>query len=253
MKIMVITVGNRSAYSEEEINARKKNILKYASPNTEIEMHFPEVGNCFRMSGPTELDLTLSAPHIIKKAIEAEQNGFDAVFLHGLYDPGIEAAKHVVNIPVVGPGRVVSHVVAAIANCIGGIAPNDDGIPYLRKMLASYGVLPMFTPIRGINIPLPQARERKAEMKSIFLKLARQAIEEGAEIIFPLCYVNVPVHLSPEELSEELGVPVINGVAIGIKFTEMLVDLGLKHSRKAYLSPNMTKQEIINSIGMVTV
>src|SRR5680860_521414 len=188
MQIMVITVGAESSYSEQELEARRDRILRHTSQGTEVEMSFPEVGTCFRMNGPTELDLTLVAPHIVKRAIEAEERGFDAVFLHGLYDPGIEAAKHIVDIPVVGPGRVVSHVAAAIANRIGGIAPNDDGIPYLRKMLASYGVLHMFTPIRGINIPLFEAQARRDEMKTRFLEAARKSIKEGAEIIFPLCY-----------------------------------------------------------------
>jgi Asp/Glu/hydantoin racemase len=44
----------------------------------------------------------------------------------------------------------------------------------------------------------------------------------------------VPYHFSAEEISSEVGVPVMDCVVAGIKTAEMLVKMGMKNSRKAY-------------------
>ena len=52
-----------------------------------------------------EFDEALSLPDTIRKAIEAEQSGANAIIIDCMGDPGIHACREVVSIPVLGRAR----------------------------------------------------------------------------------------------------------------------------------------------------
>lgn len=43
---------------------------------------------------------------MIQQAVEAEKAGFDAVIVYCGSDPAVAAAREILNIPVIGPGKV---------------------------------------------------------------------------------------------------------------------------------------------------
>lgn len=247
MRIMVIMHTAREYYTEEEVEARRRVLLAHASPGTHVELGFAERGKCFTDPTPLQSDVDFAAPWVAKKAKEAEEAGYDAVMSHGYYDVGVDAAKHLVSIPVVGPGRTTVHVAAMLADRIGMIVTHDWGISVVRRLLRSWGVENLFTPIRAINIPMLEVRTRKEENRERVITLARRAVEEGAELILPFCLVNIPVHMSPKEVEDAVGVPVLDGDAISIRIAEMLVGLGLSHSRKTY-PPHKAYQELLKQL-----
>jgi Asp/Glu/hydantoin racemase len=46
------------------------------------------------------------------------------------------------------------------------------------------------------------------------------------------------VHLKPDWLTQELGVPVVEGIGAPIRMAALLAGLGLKHSRKRWPKSN---------------
>ena len=56
----------------------------------------------------------------------------------------------------------------------------------------------------------------------------------GAGCIIPLGGAVVPTLVSPKDLEREVGVPVLNTKAIGIRFAEMCVQLGMTQSALNY-------------------
>ena len=93
------------------------------------------------------------------------------------------------------------------------------------------------TSVRPINIPVPELHLRKEELEAKFIEIARKQIEEeGAQAIVPGCGLYLPV-LGPnsrERLEGALGVPVLPGAPLLVKFAEMMVNVNLRQSRKAY-------------------
>ncbi len=74
--------------------------------------------------------------------------------------------------------------------------------------------------------------ERRGEVKDLTIRLCKEAVqEEDAEVIVPFCGVFVPFIVSPEEIEAEVGGPVINGMAVGLRVTEMFVNLDIHRSR----------------------
>jgi len=91
--------------------------------------------------------------------------------------------------------------------------------------------------VKTIDISVLELLNRKDEFEAKFIELARKQIdEEGAQAIVPGCglYQFVLGLDSREKLEGILGVPVIYGAPLVVKFTEMLVSLKMSHSKKAY-------------------
>ena len=91
-----------------------------------------------------------------------------------------------------------------------------------------------------INIPISELRERRSELIERFISLAKKAVEdEGAQLIIPGCLAYLPVMgpRSVEMLEKEIGVQVLDPQAISLRIVEMLGNLKLTHSKKAFPGP----------------
>jgi Asp/Glu/hydantoin racemase len=74
--------------------------------------------------------------------------------------------------------------------------------------------------------------DNRDQMVENFLKAARRLIdEEGADVIIPHGISQCPVHIKPDWLTKELGVPIVEGIGAPIRMAAMLVGLGLSQSR----------------------
>jgi len=238
MKILALMILPQSCYTEEEVEHRRTLLSSYVSSETKIDIGFVESPQNYGLRWNYGLGYALLPPYIAKKAKWAEQSGYDAVMVHELLDVGVDAARHVVKIPVVGPGRVMFHLAASLANKIGVVAPNENLIPLTLNIIKSWGLDGFIASIGSVNIPPEELKARKAEVKERFINLTKKAVKEkGAEIICTICANDVPLNVSPEEVEQETGVLVVNGLAVGIKTTEMLVAMRLSQSRKTYPFP----------------
>ena len=56
------------------------------------------------------------------------------------------------------------------------------------------------------------------------------------------------MHQAVAHLRETLDVPVINPGLLAIKMAELFVELGLAHSKLAYMSPEVIQDEKLNSL-----
>jgi allantoin racemase len=86
----------------------------------------------------------------------------------------------------------------------------------------------------------------------VFAKLeaaARKAIDHhGADVIV---LGSTTMHQSAEFLSSVVEVPVLNPGLIALKQCEMLVQLGLTHSKVAYQSPESLSDQALSAVPAV--
>ena len=82
----------------------------------------------------------------------------------------------------------------------------------------------------------------------VFPKLVEaglQCVDDGADVI---CLGSTTMHQAHAHLKEHLPVPVINPGPLTYKLAEAVLSLGLSHSRKAYLKPNVLKKELAKAM-----
>jgi len=221
-------------YPKEEAELRRQAVLNSASPDTEIV--FKVLDGSFFDNRSGALQASFIVPEVCKAAIQAERDGADAVVPFGTLDPGVDSARHLVDIPVVGAGRAGYHLAATVGMRIGTIVYLDENIPYSRRLLRRFAMEKFVVAIKGVNIGLAEATDRRAALRERLVDIGRWMVSEhGADVIFPQGVTMIPVQFSAAEIAQEIGVPVIDALAASIRTAETLIDMGVKNSRAAYV------------------
>lgn len=233
MKIMVVM----GEYPPEETERRREAVRKCASPGTEIA--FGVIGATFFRRANAQMNALLAGPLVAEIAQKAAAEGFDAVVPFGTLDAGVELARNLVRIPVVGAGQSVMHLGVQLSNRLGVVAYEKSSIPFMRKQMHSWKVLDSVVGIRAVEIALLDSTANRAAMRERFVRIAKELIDNSdAEIIVPMGVTMVPVHYSAAEFSDELGVPVLDALATSIQTAEMMVRTGTTHSLRTYPKPS---------------
>jgi allantoin racemase len=171
----------------------------------------------------------------VKEVVKAEADGWNAVLLTGEYDVGAEVARHLVRIPVIDVGSVSARFAPNLGDRAAMLVTQDSVRSYARKLLRRWGVGDFIGATVAWNIPLAEGWARRAQMRELTLRICREAMAQtDINVILPFCAVFVPFIVTPQELEDALGIPVVNGVAVGLKTAEMFVALGMRHSARDY-------------------
>jgi len=215
-------------------------LRSYASPGTQVDLCYPdEKAERARGEGSSPLGKAMSTPGLIRKAIWAEQNGYDAVIQSNNFDPAVEASRHAVHIPVFGLCRTTMTAAVNLASRIGVTVPFRTNILMARQSLESYGLLNHVSEIRSLELyAVPGGDQVDEQREAIFVRateVMRALVNDtGAECIVPLGGAIIPYIVDPKDLEREVGAPVLNPKAIGIRTAEMCIQLGMSHSPLAY-------------------
>jgi allantoin racemase len=183
--------------------------------------------------GPAEIQLV--APYYHAACIEAEKQGYDAAVPLGMLDLGVDGARSLVDIPVIGPCEAVFHVAAQLGDRFGVICYHPSVIPRQRTQTKAYGMEAWIAGRRAVGFHLREMADNKQKMIDAFIAAGRSLIEEdGADVIIAHGITQCPIHIKPEWAMQQLGVPVVEGIGAPIRMAAMISSLGLKHSRKRW-------------------
>jgi len=204
--------------------------------DTELGIKSPQPGLQSLASMSLYFEL-LNRREIVEKAIEAEREGYDAVVIHCFGDPGVRAARSVLNIPVIGSCESSLALACNYGSKIGIVTMSE---PFLAKEIAEnvrlYGfqerAIP--NPVRSISIPwqewLRMGPEEAVE-KAIpdVVGRARECIADGADVIVIGCTMIGPI-CTMAGLSKvpDTDVPILDCLAVALKTAEMIVDFNAK-------------------------
>ncbi|MCW4049537.1 MAG: aspartate/glutamate racemase family protein [Candidatus Bathyarchaeota archaeon] len=188
--------------NHQEIQKRVDYLTSIADPETTID--YRQVKN-----GPpaieSEADAVLAGPDILKLAVEAQKDGVDAAIIWCGGDPSIDAARKLVDIPIIGPGESMR----AIASTLGKKPCN---------------IIP--------DIPVLKMRTNLTRTTQAIKEIIQDKATKGEGDVFYLGCLAL-YGLGPS-LREALGVPILDGAEASLKTAELTVKLGLSHSRIAY-------------------
>ena len=177
----------------------------------------------------------LQTPAIIRNIVWAENNGYDAVVQSNTFDPGVEAARQTVRILVIGVFRTALHMAMVLSHSIAIIVPLEEHIAYVWQIVHSYGMQGFVKDIAAVGLYDETAEKRVDDLFARATEVMRATIKtSGAGCIIPLGGAVFPTLVSPKDLEREVGVPVLNTKAIGIRFAEMCVQLGMTQSALNY-------------------
>jgi allantoin racemase len=216
-------------YPPEQRRLREEVARSYSSADVEVGI-VSVPARPFDGLGPAEIQA--AAPIFHDAFRRAERDGFDAIVPLGMLDLGVDGGRSVVDIPVVAPLQAVLHVAAQVGEHFGVVCYHPSAIPRHRAQTRAYGMESFIAGRRASGFYVQHIAANKDKMVESFLAAARALIEEdGADVIIPQGITQCPVQMKPQWLSEQLGVPVVEGIGAPIKMAAMLASLGLTQSR----------------------
>src|SRR5918999_6246498 len=208
-------------YPPEEYKRRCDVARSYST--AEIEVGIIDTNASPYFYGITPAEIQLVAPAYIESFRQAEKEGYNAVVPLGMLDLGVDGGKSAVDIPVVGPLEASFHVASLVGDRFGLIVYHPRTIPFTRAMARRYGMESKIAGIRSVGFALPDIAANRDQMVQNFVAHARALIQEdGAEVIIPMGITQCPVHIKPDWLQEQLGVPVVEGFGAPIRMAALL-------------------------------
>lgn len=229
MRILVLM----NEYTPEALQ-RRKDVVE-ASVSKGVEVGYAVIEGSGGGQAVTDLHRAMVVPAAGRAAMAAEKAGYDAVVAWGTLDLGVEEGRHLVDIPLIGPGRVAAAIAATLCQRFAVIAYSEKQIIMFRKAMRGWGLEPWAVDYRTVDMPPMEIPDHKDAVRKTFVEEAKKAVKEkSAELILPLGYSIVPLTLKASDLAHDIGVPVIDPLPITMRLAESLAASGFRNSRKAY-------------------
>lgn len=227
MRILVINPNTSVAMTQ----AIAKELLAVKRPDTELDVVNPA-------NGPEAIecayDESRAVPEMLKLVQRAPGQGYDAVVIACFSDPGLDAARELVDIPVVGIQESSMYLAASLGAYFGVLTTLERRVPARRRYAESLGLGGKLVSTPVLNIPVAETVGSLERMRTTALAKAREAINDGAEVLIMGC---AGLGDWSREIQQELGIPVIDPNSAGLKLAESLVDLRLSHSKVRSFQP----------------
>ena len=166
------------------------------------------------------------ARNLIKNAVEAEKQGYDAMVITHFQDAGLAEVKSVVDIPVIGLGETTLMHALTLGRKLGLVTINPVFIPWHEDQVIRYGLQQRVVGVRAVNAAVADyinafaSPEAFQKLKPLWEKECRALLDAGADVIVPAG--GLPMMLYGGEFE---GAPVVNGVTLVAKTAELAIKL----------------------------
>lgn len=188
--------------SEDAIEQRLEYLREIAEPGTEVDAVQVSVGP---PAIESKVDSVQAGPDVLRLVKEAEADGCDAVIIWCGGDPALDAAREMVDIPVIGPGESMRAIASILGKRPCRITP---------------------------AIPVLEMRKDLDRTIEIIRSLVQSKLEKGEGDVF--CLGCLALWGLGGRLREAIGVPILDGAEASLKMAEIAVRMGLSHSRVTY-------------------
>jgi allantoin racemase len=227
MKIMVINPNTSQSMTDH----LRQELERIKRPDTELAVVCAE-------RGPETIESAYDEAYAIPPTLDlvkkANREGYDAVILACFSDPGLEAAKEISEIPVIGIEESSLHMAAMLGAKFSVITPRRERIPSKREHVHMRGLDYFLASVRSLDLSVVETDAEPEKTKKRVLEVAQKAVDEdGAEVIILGC---AGMAGYAKEIERKLRVKVLDPSAVALKVAEAMADLGLTQSKRGLFS-----------------
>lgn len=228
MRILVINPNTTQAMTDDIGRVARA----AAAAGTEIECVQPA-------SGPRSIegaaDEVLAGYHTLD-VVASTRGRYDAYVIACFGDPALAACREVSQVPVIGIAEAAFHMASLVAFKWSVVTVLPRVKPLLEELVLRNGMKMRCASIRCTPLTVLEIEEDIERTKRMMVDEARTAIStDGAEAILLGCAGLGPLD---KWMQDQLGVPVLDGVACAVKLAEGLHQYGVTTSKvAAYKDP----------------
>lgn len=228
MQILVVN-PNTTASMTETIAAAARGI---AGAGTEVIAVTSSMGPA---SIEGYYDEALAVPGLLMEIAAGERAGAQAAIIACFDDTGLDAARAMASIPVIGICEAALSVASYIAQRFTVVTTTERSRVPVEGLVQRYGMAGRAR-VRAADIAVLALEDpASGAVEKLRGEIARAIEEDRAEAIVLGCAGMADL---AHQLQEEFDLPVIDGVGAAVKQAEALIALGLSTSKRgAYASP----------------
>jgi allantoin racemase len=204
-----------------------------AAPGTEIIAVNPGDGP---VSVEGYYDEVFSAPGLLAEIAKGEAEGVSAHIIACFDDTALDAARSFASAPVIGIGEAAFHLATLVAHRFSVVTTLSRSVAAIETNLMKYGLASRCAKVRACEVPVLALDDPASNASALISAEIEQAKrEDRAEAIVLGCAGMTDL---AARLTEQHGLPVIDGVASAVKLAEACGALNLKTSKiGAYAAP----------------
>ncbi len=183
-------------------------------------------------------DEALSVPGILTEIARGEAEGVDGYVLACFGDPGLDAARELARGPVLGIAEAAMHYASHLGRGFSVVTTLERTAGRAFDLAERYGMQRFCLGIHGCEIPVLELEDPKARgviadaCRAAVLADDSDAIVLGCAGMADLC----------RYLTDEVGVPVVDGVAAATLGVQSLVTMGLRKSGRGEFAAPLPKR-----------
>ncbi|WP_395455889.1 aspartate/glutamate racemase family protein [Azospirillum melinis] len=232
MRILVVN-PNSTASMTARIGAAARTV---AATGTEIVATNPP-------GGPASIegyyDEALAVPGMLAEIERQQRDGVLAGTVIACFDDvGLDAARSLATAPVVGICEAAMQTAGLLGGRFSVVTTLARSVPALERLAQRYGMTGRCT-IRAAGVPVLALEDpASGAVERVRAEIRRAVEQDGAETIVLGCAGMADLARS---LSDEMGLPVVDGVTAAVKLVEGLAALGLRTSKVGGYAPPLPK------------
>jgi allantoin racemase len=191
MRIWFQGLVPRASQTEGYYASMERHVERIGVPDTTVAFHAFPADLYPAGSSPAVLTRHIAgelveAASMAAFALEAEEKGFDAFAMATLQEPGLQAARTLVDIPVVGYGLAASLLARCLGSRIGIVAFNPVLLPLMKERLDAH-VPGSVGPVSDLGASYEQVHAAfgGSALKETFEGACHALIADGADVIVP--------------------------------------------------------------------
>jgi len=183
------------------------------------------------------------AAQVIRHALDAEKAGYEAFVIGHFQEPGLLEIRSSVDIPVISLGEANLLTALTLGHRVGLVTIDPIFVPWHERQIRMHGLGERVVGTAALKMNLPAFMRAftdeaaYATVRAQFVAQVKPLIASGAEVIIPAG--GLPMLLFARERPFVIdGAPVLNGIAVVAKATEMA--LALKSATGVFVSRRST-------------
>ncbi|GGK67111.1 aspartate/glutamate racemase family protein [Nocardia camponoti] len=190
-------------------------------------------------TGPASIeshyDEALSVPGLLTAIQQGEADGVDGYVIACFGDPGLDAARELATGPVLGIAEAAMHTASHLGRGFSVVTTLARTMGRARDLAERYGMDRFCLGVHACELPV-LALETDPRARAVVTQACRQAVEQdGSDAVVLGC---AGMATLCARISDDIGVPVVDGVAAATLTVQSLVTLGLRKSgRGEFASP----------------
>lgn len=212
-----------------------------AGPDVEIDAVCPAEGPDAIESHVDEAFAAVAVIDLIEE--DQRRGGSDSYVIACFGDPGLDAARELVDVPVVGIAEAAMHVATVAGRTFGVVTTLTRTLGRARDLVMRYGMTEACVSLAGTGIPVLDLEDTTSESVERIAELCAAAVDAEADVIVLGCAGMADLC---RELTIRVGVPVVDGVAAAVGMAAGMVRMGVGTSKRDEYAPPPQRHRLVS-------